>query len=80
MNNINVVVSKRTNVFAKKGYEYALNCEVNNKTWTLTTFDTMPDSSQLEHIVTLFERSIEIYIQMLKPSIQRPKLIIADKF
>jgi hypothetical protein len=65
-------VVKRTNVFARNGYEYALILEFigsSSEKWTVHTWSKKPSDKSVEHVLGIVQRAIGVAYNAL-PSIR----------
>lgn len=60
-------IEERTNVYSKKGREWALNCKIGDcDIWTLKTYNSKPRVKTVEKDTTLILRSFEFYHRHLE--------------
>ena len=59
-------VIERANTFAPDGKEYALNVEICGSSATITTWNQRPSDTEVQRMIDVAMRSIEIYLCFIK--------------
>lgn len=63
---LDVFIDHRKNVHAKNGIEWALNANLDGKTWTIITYDKEPSREEVRRVRAIILRSMEFFHSTLR--------------